>query len=108
MCGMRAPGSIASQDLAKHTSEIRYVFGNLTSDGYYDAVDEALSLEMQDAWISFARDGIPRCKDGTAWPTYRDDNRLYSLIDADIQTHPYELSELVRTINSIRPPSAMR
>lgn len=104
----RAPGSITSQDLAKHTSEIRYVFGNLTSDGYYDAVDEALSAEIQESWISFARDGIPRRKDGSAWPTYRDDDRQLSCIDTDIRTRPYELSELARTINSIRDPTASR
>ena len=102
----RAPGAIASQDLAKHTSEIRYVFGNLTSNGYYDAVDETLSLEMQDAWISFAREGIPRRKDGSAWPVYRDDDRLLSLIDTAIRTRSYELSELARAINSIRVSTA--
>lgn len=102
-----APGAIASQDLAKHTSEIRYVFGNLTSEGYYDEVDEALSVEMQDAWISFARDGVPRCKDGSAWPVYRDNNCQFALIDAAIRSHPFEPSDLVRTVGLIRAPSVL-
>jgi para-nitrobenzyl esterase len=102
-----APGAIASQDLAKHTAEIRYVFGNLTSEGYYDEVDEALSAEMQDAWIAFARDGVPCCKDGSAWPVYRDDNRLCAMIDTAIRTHPFEPSDLVRALGSIRTPSVL-
>jgi hypothetical protein len=38
------------------TSEIHDASDNLTSEGHDDEVDEALSVEMQDAWIAIARD----------------------------------------------------
>ena len=96
-----SPGSVASQDRAKHTSEIRYVFGNLTNGGYYDKVDEAISAQMRDAWIAFARDGTPR-NNGAAWPAFDQGDPKLSWIETNIEVRPYETSELVRLINSVR------
>ncbi|GGF22638.1 carboxylic ester hydrolase [Subtercola lobariae] len=65
-----SPGAKASGDLAKHTAEIRYVFGNLEPAEAYDEVDAQLSRDMQEAWSTFARTGAPEVR-GREWPRYR-------------------------------------
>jgi len=44
-----------SRTLALHTAEIRYVFGNLTTDGQYDETDQVISDAMQSAWTAFCK-----------------------------------------------------
>lgn len=58
---------------ACHALEIGFVFGN------YDAAfggsgpeADILSAKMQDAWISFARNGNPSCPSLGEWPKYSD------------------------------------
>jgi para-nitrobenzyl esterase len=98
----RSPGAIAAQDLARHTAEIRYVFGNLTQDGAYDELDRSVSGWMQDAWVSFARDGVPQSSDGAIWPRYNPDKPLAASIEDTIAIRPLPVTELMRTINAIR------
>ena len=105
----RSPGSVASNELAKHTVDIRYVFGNLTADvseDFYNRTDETLSEAMQEAWLSFARDGIPRSHSSTGeleWPRYDPSAPLTTWIGDDgIELHPYFMTELMLYINSHR------
>jgi para-nitrobenzyl esterase len=59
-----SPGSIIRNEMTKYTAEIRYEFGTLSDDRYYDNSDYAVSELVQNAWISFARCGIPTLYDG--------------------------------------------
>jgi para-nitrobenzyl esterase len=56
---------------ACHALEIGFVFGNYSAafGGSGSAADK-LSREMQDAWVSFARNGNPGCKSLGPWPQY--------------------------------------
>jgi para-nitrobenzyl esterase len=56
---------------ACHALEIGFVFGKYTAKfaGSGPEADK-LSGEMQDAWISFARNGNPGCEALGAWPQY--------------------------------------
>src|SRR5260370_38098633 len=54
-----SPGARSSRELARHTGEIRYVFGNLTTDGQYDETDQVIADAMQSAWPAFATTEVP-------------------------------------------------
>lgn len=105
-----SPGAVASNELAKHTADIRYVFGNLTADAneaYYNQGDETLSDAMQEAWLSFARDATPRSPSSTGeleWPRYDPSEPLTTWIgDEGIEVHPFRVTKLMSFINSHRP-----
>ena len=98
----RSPGSVATQELAKHTSEIRYVFGNLTEDGTYDEVDRHVSDLMQDAWLSFARSGIPEVPAGQPWPPYSPKRSDCAWFEDDLSFRPSPLTEIMMIVNAIR------
>ena len=97
-----SPGSLASGDLAKHSAEIRYVFGTLTNDGAYEEEDRRVSNLMQDAWISFARNGVPMSCDNQAWPVYGGDSPRVAWIENGISSRPFPITELMMTVNSLR------
>lgn len=99
-----APGAIANGDLVRHSAEIRYVFGNLTDDGHYDAVDRGISDEMQRAWVAFARDGVPRSRGG-AWPAYADPEPRMTWIGDTVETRPFSVAEVTAIVHSLREPS---
>jgi para-nitrobenzyl esterase len=65
-----APGAEKDGSLADHASENPYVFGVLQPPDYYDEVDAGVSAAVQDAWIAFARTGVPCGPDGQAWPRF--------------------------------------
>ena len=96
------PGALASQELAKHTGEIRYVFNNLTTDGYYDERDEQLSRQMQAAWIAFARTGVPSVPGQAPWPEYKLNGPQMAYIADVIEIRPYEPTALIKILNSLR------
>jgi para-nitrobenzyl esterase len=73
-----SPGAARSDFRAQHTSELRYLFGTLTRDGY-DAIDHSVSDWMQERWIAFARDGAPAQE--REWPRY-DRGRIVTIGDA--------------------------
>lgn len=100
--GRVSPGARTSKNLARHTSEIRYLFGNLTADGEYDEIDQKVSAEMQSAWTAFARSGIPRSLDGAAWPVFDARGPQYTSIDDGPAFRPYDVDELTRVIASMR------
>lgn len=99
-----APGAVANGDLVRHSAEIRYVFGNLTDDGHYDARDRVVSDGMQQAWVAFARDGVPQGPDG-AWPAYAEPTPELTWIGDGFEIRPFEVVELVAIVNSLRTPS---
>ena len=92
-----SPGAAASGDLAKHTSEIRYVFGNLDPAEDYNAIDARVSDTMQEAWTAFARTGVPENL-GLAWPSYRPDNPELTVIGDDVTTAPLVIAPLTALI----------
>jgi para-nitrobenzyl esterase len=62
-----------------HALEVGFVFG-LLDDNFTDSGEEAqaLSKKMQDAWISFARQGEPNCQSIGKWELY--DERRQTMI----------------------------
>jgi para-nitrobenzyl esterase len=93
-----SPGARASNELVKHSAELRYVFGTLTQDGAYDATDATISGEMMSAWTAFARDGNPRRPDGSAWPRYPE----MTFVADRVETRPFAVSPLTAIIHSLR------
>ena len=47
-----SPRGRRARELAKHTSDIRYIFGNLEPANDYDQTDRADSNAMQSAWTA--------------------------------------------------------
>jgi para-nitrobenzyl esterase len=97
-----SPGAIASRELAKHTAELRYVFGNLPDDAAYDGIDRHISELMQDAWIAFARNGVPESPKGLAWPRYDADAPLAAIIRDAVTAEPFPMNRIVQIVNSMR------
>jgi para-nitrobenzyl esterase len=54
---------------ARHTDEIRYVFGAPTA-GAFAPQDKALSDAMSQYWANFAKTGNPGAVAGVAWPKF--------------------------------------
>lgn len=103
--GRESPGALATQELAKHTAEIRYVFGNLQPAEAYDDIDLSISHAMQHAWTTFAHTGVPAGEDGKPWPAYSSTSDLSTQIRNGVRTGPLVVSRLVTTIASLRQPS---
>jgi para-nitrobenzyl esterase len=105
----RSPGAIASNELVKHTTDIRYVFGNLldtTSEDdeapYHDQNDRTVSDLMQNAWASFSRDGVPVSPDGVEWPRYDIGKPMTAWVGDEVEIRPALETELMRMINGAR------
>ncbi|OQV08325.1 hypothetical protein CLAIMM_12621 [Cladophialophora immunda] len=110
----RSPGSVAARELAKHTTDIRYVFGTLSADkfeGYYDETDAKISEVMQEAWLSFARNGFPTCFPfrGTPgrvllhWPPYNSAKPLTTYIgDNGVEIRPFPMTRMLAFVNLYR------
>ena len=96
------PGARLTNDLVKHTSEIRYIFGTLTEDRGHDHVDEEISQLMQSAWISFALNGVPTSLDGHEWPVYREAEPLTAWIENDLTIRPFPSTDLISLLNLLR------
>jgi para-nitrobenzyl esterase len=97
-----SPGGRRTNELAKHTAEIRYVFGNLVPTDAYDTVDVAISQAMQDAWIAFARTGEPCNADGSLWPRYESTVPFLIWIENEMTSRPFVTDELTAMIHSLR------
>ncbi|MBE5673277.1 carboxylesterase family protein [Staphylococcus sp. SS35] len=91
-----------NNELAKHTSEIKYIFGNLTPEEDYDEIDKEISYKMQYAWSTFAKYGVPKNIDHFNWCYYDKNNSYYTLINNRIQTKPVEINQLTGYIQEIR------
>jgi para-nitrobenzyl esterase len=97
-----SPGAIASRELAKHTAELRYVFGNLPDDAGYDAVDRHVSELVRDAWIAFARDGVPESPQGLPWPRCDADAPFAAIIRDAVTVEPFPTNRIIQIVNSMR------
>ena len=97
-----SPGAIKTGDLVKHSAEIRYVFGNLTTDGAYDEIDHQVSHLIQDAWISFAKDAVPCAPQGLCWPRYDRDEPRIAWIQDDVTIRPFRITPAMQIIHSLR------
>ncbi|QXE33257.1 carboxylesterase family protein [Streptomyces sp. GMY02] len=101
--GRVSPGLKASGHLAQHTAEIRYVFGNLEPADAYDDTDAALSADMQNAWVSFARTGVPALPDGSPWPRHHGGDPAMTVITHTLRAEPFTTTKLTDLIHSLRP-----
>jgi para-nitrobenzyl esterase len=92
-----SPGARASGELAKHTSEIRYVLGTLDPARDYDEIDARLSRQMQEAWTTFARTGVPETTD-QPWPSYERDAPIQTLLGDEVIFEPLTVAPLAALI----------
>ena len=97
-----APDGRRTGELAKHTSEIRYVFGNLVPTDAYNAVDADISRAMQGVWIEFARTGVPCNPDRSPWPCYDRTAPFLTWIEDEMTSRPLVIDELTTLIHSLR------
>jgi para-nitrobenzyl esterase len=81
---------------ACHGMDFNFVFGNYEGPlcGSGPELD-ALSRQMQDAWLAFARTGDPSCESIGKWPVYGD-KRLTMILDkrCRVEAAPYEEERL--------------
>jgi para-nitrobenzyl esterase len=79
-----APSSRAAWGGAAHTSEVPYVFDNMSGDvSQFEDKDRTVSRAMADAWVRFATTGNPNGGELPSWPPYRSpDYRLMDFGDA--------------------------
>ena len=99
-------GAAASNFLAQHTAELRYLFGTLGADGY-DETDRRISASMQAQWVAFARDGAPA--DVAVWRPYGEDERILVIGD-DVHRGRIEDDPVVPLLHRLRTlePSSPR
>ncbi|HEY3636350.1 MAG TPA: carboxylesterase family protein [Caldimonas sp.] len=96
-----SPDARRSQLLSQHTSEIRYLFGNLTTGGQCDATDRKIVEELRSAWTTFARTGVPRSTDGAAWPAFEVPALRYMAISDELLRRAYAPSDTARLVASL-------
>ncbi|GAD96297.1 hypothetical protein NECHADRAFT_86156 [Paecilomyces variotii No. 5] len=98
-----SPGSITKNELAKHTAEIRYIMGTMEEGTEYDRTDVDISGLMQNAWLSFARYGIPTSPEGLTWPRFDASEPSVVWIEGNGFTiRPFPKTELVSLLNNER------
>lgn len=68
---------------AIHTAEIRYVFGHVGADDTADPQARAVSNELADRWVAFARSGDPDVESGIQWEALNELGTNFLLIDND-------------------------
>jgi para-nitrobenzyl esterase len=77
---------------AHHALELGFLFGNYGEGwGGSGPAADALSRNIQDAWLAFARNGDPSCESIGTWPPY-DDRRTTMIIreECHIEEAPYD------------------
>jgi para-nitrobenzyl esterase len=95
-----SPGGRRTNELAKHTSDIRYIFGNLDPAGDYDQTDRTVADAMQSAWTTFARAGVPGSP--SVWPQYDPSAPKLSLIADTVQASTLTATQLTDIIAAQR------
>jgi para-nitrobenzyl esterase len=97
-----APGAAKSGTLACHAAENPYLFGTLTAPGFYDEADIEVSHAVQHAWTEFARNGVPRHRDGTAWPRYDQAEPKVTVIADRTESRALTVSPVTALVNGQR------
>ncbi|MEU6128240.1 carboxylesterase family protein [Saccharopolyspora sp. NPDC047091] len=103
-----APGARRSGLLAAHMAELAYLFGLPTGGTEYDEVDVDVSDAVQHAWTEFARTGVPRHRDGTAWPSCDAAAPRHTVIGDEARSAPVDIGPIAAEINSVRRPNRAR
>ena len=71
---------------ACHAVELAYVFGNVQDTVYTgEPADAALSRQVQDQWVRFARTGDPGTPE-LPWPAYEPENRWTMILRKQSET----------------------
>ena len=69
---------------AFHSSDLWYVFHSFRHSWRpFTAGDEALSLQIMNYWINFAKYGNPNGESGGSWTPYTADNKKFMTFDVD-------------------------
>lgn len=115
-----APGARQSEFLASHVCELPYLFGTLpyaagsphlfgalARKDWYDATDYELADQLQEAWVSFARTGVPQSNE-IEWARYDAADPQITVIGDDIHPVSEHLSGLGLLLNSAREHQPMR
>lgn len=100
-----SPGNRRSGMLAYHCSELPYLFGRLTPSEEYDETDARISESLAHAWTEFARTGIPRSPDGTAWPTATTASLHTTVIGDATLSRPLDISPATELLHALRTPA---
>ena len=97
-----SPELAQTAELAKHTAEIRYIFGTLPPTPDYDATDTRISNFFQEAWINFARTGTPGSPGKVSWPSYVAASHRALVIDEPFALYPLSDDPLIRLMQTGR------
>jgi para-nitrobenzyl esterase len=97
-----SPGARRSGLLANHCAELAYLFGPITPGNTYDDADVYVSETVQHAWTEFARTGVPRSPDGTAWAACTTTDPQYTVVNDQTNSVPLEITPVCEMINSQR------
>ena len=94
------PNSVKNNRLVAHGSDVPYIFGTLSEDAPYDEVDQQISREMQHAFVEFARTGVPRSVQGTAWPAFTVKNPKYVVVRDQVAFDTYRPEPLLAALTN--------
>ena len=95
MAGLKSP----------HTLEIPFVFHNIAIGKPLVGVGpEALALadKVCDAWVSFARTGIPKATGLPEWPAYTENDRLTMLFNNESKVEKDPIREKRLLLNEVQ------
>lgn len=106
--GRVSPAHRQSGELATHTSEIRYIFGNLEPADDYDGTDADVSAVMSAAWTSFARTGVPAMPGGAPWPQHEASGPRLVYIANTVEILPDTPSDITQILHTLRTGTPSR
>jgi para-nitrobenzyl esterase len=91
-----------------HALEIPFVFDNLAVAGNFTGTSPerfALAEKMSEAWLAFARDGVPGFRELPPWPTYTSEKRATMIFDEECRVEYDPGRELREAWRNIPIPS---
>ncbi|KAM0445076.1 hypothetical protein ACHAPV_009904 [Trichoderma viride] len=119
-----SPATRRSGMLAYHGAEIPYIFGNVSQNGVlkpwfankasdvddglsasdrdFDAIDVQIADNVQNAWVTFARTGIPRFSDGSPWPQCETMDMQLTVIGDKMEVKHWDMDRVVSILSSLR------
>src|SRR5579885_1839750 len=91
-----------------HALEIPFVFDNLAVAGSFTGDDSRrfqLAEKMSEAWMTFARTGVPGAQNLPAWPAYTTEERATMIFDLDCHVVNDPQGKLREAWSAVRIPS---
>ena len=91
-----------------HALEIPFVFDNLAVAGSFTGDDPRrfqLAEKMSEAWMTFARTGVPGAQNLPAWPAYTTEERATMIFDLDCHVVNDPQGKLREAWSAVRIPS---